>query len=429
MGKARPFTSRIVVAIGVVSRLLMAPVPSQAQDAGARPAGADVPQGHQHETPQPGWTGNVDGVLFLTFNQQGGVRGSRDWRSQNWLMASVAHPVHSGRLLLSAMASSEPFTVGAGGYAEILQVGDAYKGLVNTDRQHPHELFSQLAVGWAQPVAETTVTFMAAPVGEASLGPPAFMHRASASENPVAPLSHHILDSTHVASSVVAGRVDGARWSAELSAFHGREPDEKHYGLDFGPLDSWSARVWLRPTASWTLQASHGFLKQPEQLEPGNQRRTNVSASWFKRRDSGFTAVTMAFGRNQRPFSTLRALLVEGTHRHRALTGYLRAERVDVETEALLFPWIVHVPHPGELVDPVTAITLGATRDVARLRGLSFGVGGDVTTYALAPLLRVTHGERPWSFHVFLRASRVNLDKRMFDMTMTGQGRHGHARH
>ena len=62
-------------------------------------------------------------------------------------------------------------------------------------------------------------------------------------------------------------------------------------------------------------------------------------------------------------------------------------------------------------------------------RGLSLGAGADVTTYSLPPLLQLTHGERPWSFHVFLRVSRSNLDRRMFGMTMTGQGTHAHARH
>ena len=52
------------------------------------------------------------------------------------------------------------------------------------------------------------VTVLGAPVGEAALGPPAFMHRASAAENPAAPLAHHILDSTHIARSVIAVRID-----------------------------------------------------------------------------------------------------------------------------------------------------------------------------------------------------------------------------
>ena len=138
----------------------------------------------------------------------------------------------------------------------------------------------------------------------------------------------------------------------------------------------------------------------------------------------------MAVGRNRRVFSTLNALLLEATHRRRSMTAYARAERLQVETEVLLFPFVVHKPHPGELADPVgTAITVGGTRDIFAWLGLAVSAGGDVTTYALPPLLQLTHGTRPWSFHVFLRVARSNLDRRMFDMTMTGQATHGHAQH
>ena len=45
-------------------------------------------------------------------------------------------------------------------------------------------------------------------VDEATLGPIAFMHRLSASENPSAPLGHHTLDSTHIVQGVIATAVD-----------------------------------------------------------------------------------------------------------------------------------------------------------------------------------------------------------------------------
>ena len=330
--------------MNVVACLLLAR-PGQAQITPTEP-GAAVSPDHQHASPAPPWTVNVDGGLFATFNHQGGPRGGRDFRSQNWLMGMAARPIGPGRLIASAMLSLEPLTVGAGGYAELLQIGEAYNGLMNTDRQHPHELFSQLAVGWSQRLAQTTVTVLGAPVGEAALGPPAFMHRASAAENPAAPLAHHILDSTHIASSVIAVRIDQGRFSVEGSSFRGREPDDRHYDVEFGQPDSWAARVWFRPTSTWTLQASHGFLNEPEQLEPGDQRRTSGSASWLKRRGSGFTAVTMAVGRNRRVFSTLNALLLEATHRRRSMTAYARAERLQVETEVLLFPFVVSQAPP-----------------------------------------------------------------------------------
>ena len=175
----------------------------------------------------------------------------------------------------------------------------------------------------------------------------------------MAPLAHHIFDSTHMATDVILGRLDHGIFSLEGSVFHGREPDEHHYDLDFGTLDSWSARVWLRPAAGWLIQASHGFLEEPEALEPGDQRRTNVSASWSRHRNAGFTAITAAIGRNRRHYSSLDSFLIEGTHKSGKSSFFARFEHTEVETEILLFPQIVHVPHPGELVDPVQALTIG----------------------------------------------------------------------
>ena len=64
------------------------------------------------------------------------------------------------------------------------------------------------------------------PVGEPALGPVAYPHRTSAMGNPLAPIAHHWLDSTHITFGVVTGAVYGARWKAEASVFNGREPDE-----------------------------------------------------------------------------------------------------------------------------------------------------------------------------------------------------------
>ena len=76
------------------------------------------------------------------------------------------------------------------------------------------------------------------------------MHRASAAENPLAALSHHTFDSTHIAFGVVTAAVDHGRWVVEGSVFNGREPDEHRWDFDFGALDSVSGRVWFRPTVA-----------------------------------------------------------------------------------------------------------------------------------------------------------------------------------
>jgi hypothetical protein len=45
--------------------------------------------------------------------------------------------------------------------------------------------------------------------------------------NPLAPISHHWLDSTHITFGLVTAGVYANRGKAEASVFNGREPDEK----------------------------------------------------------------------------------------------------------------------------------------------------------------------------------------------------------
>ena len=376
------------------------------------------------------WRLHVDGTLFATLNVQGGRRGDTDFRSQNWLMVMGTHALGRGTVTLTGIFSAEPLTVGQPGYSSIFQEGESYHGLQITDHQHPHDLFMQLSAAWRVPLGRGLhATLAAAAVGDAALGPPAFMHRPSSAENPTAPLSHHVFDSTHLASSVMFAGVDRGPVTLEGSVFHGREPDENRYDLDFGAPDSWSARMWLRLGSDWTLQASHGYLHQPELLEPGDQRRTNVSLSWFRQRGNTYSAAMVAVGQNARRYSTVGAVLVEATRRFERVTIYGRAERTEVETEILLFPTIVHVPHPGELVDAVGTFTAGGIRDVVRLKGVVIGVGADASWYTVPPLLRVTHGDHPMSAHVFVRVAPAQFGTRMWNMTMGGAMRTQSAHH
>jgi hypothetical protein len=422
----------LVLLLGV-STLLAAESPSvsavsnqadAAQNAGSAPS---PPVDPPHT-----WAFRFDGVLFGTFNRQGGRRGETELRSQNWLMAMGSRPLGSGTLSVTGMMTAEPLTAGGAGYSEIFQEGEAYQHLQITDHQHPHDLFMQLSVAWRVPLGvRTHLTLAGGPVGEPALGPVPFMHRASSAENPSAPLSHHIFDSIHSAGGVALARLDRGVVSLEGSVFRGREPDEHRYDLEPGALDSWAARIWLRPRREWTIQASHGFLHEPEELEPGNQRRTNGSVSWFRQRDPDFSAFTAAIGRNARQYSVVYAVLLEGTHRFGRTSLYSRFERTSVETEILLFPEVVHRPHPGELVDSIRAFTAGSVRDVARVRGLSIGIGGDATWYGVPPLLDVTHGAHPLSFHLFVRVSRAGTSGRMWNMTMAEHAAadHEHMHH
>ena len=80
--------------------------------------------------------------------------------------------------------------------------GDRRTHLV--DRQHPHDLFMELAGTYSYQFAKTSSVYLYAGLpGEPALGPTAFMHRTSGLDNPEAPITHHWLDSTHVVLGVL----------------------------------------------------------------------------------------------------------------------------------------------------------------------------------------------------------------------------------
>ena len=375
-----------------------------------------------HSDQSSGWRLMQDGVVFLTANRQDRPRGDTELVSQNWWMGMASRSIGRSTLTFTGMLSGEPLTMGGDGYSEIFQTGEVYQGHAITDRQHPHDFVMQLVGVWRSALSNGTgLTVAGGPVGEATLGPVAFMHRQSAIENPFAPLGHHTFDATHIAKGIVAGMVDHGPFAVEGSIFHGGEPDEHRWGIsDIGALDSWATRVWWRPNPSLAVQVSHGFLKNPEALEPGNVRRTTASASWFSRSIGGFTAITAAYGRNQKDYaaSIFDALLIEGTHRRSKHVLYSRLEVVDVETGLLLGG------HEGEedvhgAPSSVLAMTVGALRDLPTVKGFELGLGGDVTFHRSPDRLAGIYGSTPVSFKVFLRLRLpVPAMGRMQDMTM-----------
>jgi hypothetical protein len=349
-----------------------------------------------------GWQFMQDGILFTEFNHQGGPRGGNEFVAPNWWMGMANREFSRGRLTFTGMLSLDPATVGKAGYREIFQSGEALDGRPLIDRQHPHDLFMQLAAVWRMPVTDSTgFTLAGGPVGEPALGPVAFMHRASAADNPTAPLGHHTFDSTHIAFGVVTAAVDHGPWVLEGSLFNGREPDENRWDIELGRLDSFSGRVWYRPNDEWEFQGSSGRLKDPEQLEPGNVIRSTVSGSWTRKTGMDISSVTAAYGRNNTHHGNRGAMLVEGTRYANRTTLYGRFEAVQVETSLLqtdAFP-----SGPANPKSPVFAFTIGGVRDIVSWRGFEGGIGADASFYGVPDVLKPAYSAHPVSFHLFFR--------------------------
>ncbi|MGZ3458166.1 MAG: hypothetical protein ACXU86_06615 [Archangium sp.] len=291
-----------------------------------------------------GWGLMLSGVLFGGYDAQGGSRGDSAFTGIGWLMLMADRELPSGQLVASVMLSPEPFTAGPnGGYPLLLQTGESYKGEPLHDRQHPHDLFMELALSYSHYFSDTWgVMLYAAPAGEPALGPVAFPHRVSAWYDPLAVLGHHWQDSTHISFGVLTVGLLTPMAKLEFSWFNGREPDENRYDLDLRVPDSFSVRMSVNPTARVSAQVSYGYLKSPELLEPDiSVHRLTASATYHAPFGSnGFWATTAVFGRDvEREEAPTNSFLLESSldlDGHHVVFG--RAEAVQKTGHELVLP-------------------------------------------------------------------------------------------
>jgi len=421
------------------------------------PASTSVPM---LMTTKNGWQLMLHGNLFAADTQQqaDSHRGRDAFFSTNWIMPMAQHRAGPGTLTLRAMFSLEPATVGDRNYPELFQQGETAYGAPIVDGQHPHDFLMEVAALYDLPLAHNTLlSLYAAPVGDPAIGPTAYPHRQSASEDPIAALGHHQEDSTHIAFSVVTGGLT-YRWArAELSGFHGGEPDEHRWQLEPSPnghaIDSISTRLTLSPTPDLTGQYSIARIQSPEALYPGQaQQRQTASAMYhhtfhskpmlpMKMADTGMAAMpgmdmpnaapkttaspsmhmasepttdlsaTILWGRtrsladNSPGSSKENSYLAEALLRF-ASTNYVwtRIENAARSNELLLTPGS---PLPAGFnespIGHVAAYTFGYDHDLALGKHILAAPGAQLTLYHSPQPLRAIYGNTPTAEVFFLR--------------------------
>jgi len=345
------------------------------------------------------WELMLHGEVFLTYNQQGGPRGVGKAESVNYVMTMEQHQLGRGTLLLRQMFSAESLTSPHPGFPELFQTGETYHGGSLVDHQHPHNVFAELAALYTLPVNEKISWLLyGGPAAEPALGPVTYIHRASASENPAAPLSHHLQDSTHTSFGVITTGFIIDRFKIEASAFNGHEPGEERWSIQPAALDSWSLRSSVAPTPNWAAQYSYGHLVKPEADEIGDQNRQTASLGYNRPFHDGNWASSLIWGRVQKSFEgfPLNSYLLESTVNFwQRNYGYARLELVDKDE---LFPNVLQRSSYR-----IGAYTFGGVRDLLHKHDWQLGLGADVTFYSKPVVLNPVYGTDPVSFHVFLR--------------------------
>jgi hypothetical protein len=246
------------------------------------------------------------------------------------------------------------------------------------------------------------------------------MHRPSASNLVLAPLGHHTFDSTHITFGVLAASVDSGRWTFEGSVFNGREPDEHRWDFDFGAMDSVAGRVWFRPAPGWEAQVSTGYLRDPEELTPGNAVRTTASLAWMKQDGPDFRAFAVGYGVNAAHDERRHGVFGEYSIEKGRNGVTARVEFQQVETSVLLSGEIPEDHHEAEPPALVTALSVAGTRRFLTRRGFEAALGAQAVFHVTPDVLQPTHGDFPVSWQAFLRVRfPTGTMGRMWNMRMS----------
>ena len=347
------------------------------------------------------WITMLHGAAFAVFDGQGGAKGAQLFFSESMLMGAAQRQVGQGVFSARAMLSLDPL-MGKSGYPLLLQTGETADGHTPLlDRQHPHDLFMELALMGGVPLSAQVSGFLYAGYpGDPALGPPVYMHRFSGLANPEAPITHHWLDSTHVSFGVLTSGIVAGNWKVEGSVFNGREPDQFRWNFDPLRLDSYSGRISWNPLPAIALQLSYGAIHSPEQLQPDvNQRRATASALFERDSVLGHWQTTLAWGQNQdHPGHRTNALLIESALQRRRNTFFARGEQVAKDE-------LIATGTLAGAVFTVTKLSLGDLYELAAVRHGVLGLGALLSAYELPAPLHALYGAHPTSFMLYARLS------------------------
>jgi hypothetical protein len=346
----------------------------------------------------------LHGAVFPRYTNVSTRRGDDRIDAPNWFMGMYSRPLWNDAQFGSRlMMSLDPLTEGGRGYPLLFQTGESWSGEPLHDRQHPHDLFDELSFSVSQKFEHdlSAYIYFGYP-GEPALGPPTFMHRPSAMDDPDAPIGHHWQDSTHITFGVATGGLQWRDIKIEGSIFTGREPDEDRYDFDRPRFDSYSGRLSWNPTRNLALQTSFGYIKSPEELDPNtNIHRTTASAIYNLPLgpDTNWSNTFVWGQNNATKEGKTQSFLIESNYQRGRDTVYFRWEHVGKSGHELVLNEAAHTR-----IFPVAGYTLGYVRDLSHGNGLDIGLGTQFTIDNRPDTLDRYYGDDlGYAFQFFLR--------------------------
>lgn len=364
------------------------------------------------------WMYMIHGNIFVRYNNQDignrGTRGDTKVDAPNWFMAMGQRRVgQKGLFHFNAMFSLDPL-FGGDGYPLLFQTGETFEDKPLVDRQHPHNLFSELSIAYTQSFTKDIDAFVYFGYpGEPALGPVAFMHRPSSLNNLDSPLGHHWQDATHITFGVATVGFRYKILKLDASIFTGREPGEARYGFDEAKFDSYSYRLTVNPTKTISAQVSKAFIKSPEAVEPDEDvDRTTASVihTLPLTGENHFLSSTFVWGYNDSGDDHQEnSFTLESNLQLDRFAVYGRLENVEKSASELLLDTF-----EDHDLFRINALTLGLNYTIIRHWNTNLAIGAQGTLYSADERLDPIYGNSPKSLEIYMRISPVlmNMNKR-----------------
>ncbi len=406
---------RLFRSLTVVAATILSPGLARSADAAAvadsqTPCGRgerwDVGMGMCMPGPDPMVTSTVLAARFNAFGVWSALQGPRgvdQFAAPNWFMIEATRSVDARQVIgIDFMGTAELWTYPWHGYPELLQVGEERSdGSAYVDAQHPHSspIMGLTFSDTISLAGDRLLELSFAPRGESTDGPIAYLHRASARDNPDAPLGHHVAqDVGHISSTVLAARLTTGRWTIEISAFNGTEPEPMQVDLPLGSPDSAALRLGYATSPDHRVMASVAHVRQTDATYPGTTSATRLSASIYDQ------------FKLPGPWTADHSLVIGSMHRHpdgAPLASFLdeltvsngpsalwgRLELLQRLASELRIP-VTSPVTPAEDKRWVSALTIGYTHWMRERHHIEFAIGSSLTADVVPNAWEMTYGSR-----------------------------------
>jgi hypothetical protein len=346
--------------------------------------------------------------FFETIAEEGSPRGRADFSAPNMFMADLGTTLDDHQYLnLDVMLTSDLWTVPPTGTPELLQIGENQaNGQPFIDAQHPHSSpLMGLTLSDTFSLADgdkSALKLFAAPRGESTDGPIAYMHRITGMVNPDTPLGHHIgQDVGHISSTVLGESLKLGSFHIESSVFNGSEPNPTQVDLPIGPINSVAVRAIEEFSPQVMFMASYAWVGTPE---PGIANDQRYSASLYTHiplNDSMTFHNTLVYGgiTNIDNVSSLNSFLDELLIQSGVASVFFRIEVLQRTPNEL---GISGLPN-GDTGQWVNAFTLGYSHQVAAWDGWELRAGLSITNDQLPADYQPTYSGNPFSYKFFFQ--------------------------